>query len=201
MVDLASNERFANYLMDKMVEIHTENLKRYIDAVGDYIQIIQMGDDMGTQTGPQLSPELYRKMIKPRQKKVYQFVKEHSNIFVFLHSCGSIYKLLRDIIEAGVDIVNPVQTAAVDMDPVRLKTEFGKNITFWGGGCDTQRILPRGTPDDVRKEVEMKIRIFAPGGGYIFNQIHNVQADVPPENVAAMFDTAKECRSYRGGVL
>lgn len=189
LVDLIDHRGLAEYLMDRMTEVHLTNLSRYLDAVGEYIQIIQMGDDLGTQHGPQMSPQMYRELIKPRHQRIYQAAKARG-VYVFLHSCGSIYKLIPDLIEAGVDILNPVQTSAAEMEPARLKAEFGNHVTFWGGGCDTQRVLPNCTPDEVRADVRQRLEIFAPGGGYVFNQVHNIQPDVPPENVVAMFDTA-----------
>lgn len=196
MMDLAMNPGFAEELMDKMVEVHLKNLEGYLQAVGDYIQIIQMGDDLGTQNATQLSPDMYREMIKPRHEKIYQYVKKNSDLFVFLHSCGSIYDLIPDLIETGVDILNPVQTSANKMDPVRLKSEFGDKITFWGGGVDTQHVLPEGSPEQVEDMVKQRIEIFAPGGGFVFNQVHNIQANVPPENVVAAYDTAAKWRRY-----
>lgn len=196
MMDLAGNRAFAEDLMDTMVEVHLKNLHAYLQAVGDYIQLIQMGDDLGTQKGPQLSPDMYRELIKPRHKAVYQYVKQHSKVHVFLHSCGSIYALIPDLIEAGVEVLNPVQTSAQDMDPARLKHEFGDRLTFWGGGIDTQHLLPEGKPEEIAAQVEERLRIFAPGGGYVFTQVHNVQANVPPENVVAAYDAAIRARDY-----
>jgi len=197
MMDLAMNQSFAEDLMDKMVEVHLKNLEGYLQAVGNYIQVIQMGDDLGTQHATQLSPDMYREMIKPRHREIYQYVKTHSDLYVFLHSCGSIYDLIPDLIDAGVDILNPVQTSANKMDPSVLKEEFGDKITFWGGGVDTQHIMPDGSTDDVREDVEMRMRIFAPGGGFVFAPIHNVQANVPPENVATAFETVINTRDYK----
>jgi uroporphyrinogen decarboxylase len=199
MADLAGNKRLASYLLDRMTEVHMENLRRYLDACGQYLQVIVMGDDMGMQSGPWISRRTYQEMIKPRHSKMYHFIKERCpHVYVFLHSCGSIYSLLPDLIDAGVDIVNPVQTTARDMDPVRLKQEFGKHLTFWGGGLDTQQILPRGTHEQIRRQVEERMRVLGPGGGFVFCQIHNVQADVPPENVVALFDAVAEYRrAYR----
>jgi len=190
---LAEDPSLAEALLDRLAESYLENLAKYLGAVGDFIQLIQMGDDLGTQNGPQLSPEMYRRIIKPRHKRIYRFVREnYPRVFVFLHSCGSIYDLLPDLIEAGVQVLNPVQTAAAKMDPVTLKREFGKDLAFWGGGCDTQATLPLGRPEQVRAEVKERIAIFSQGGGYVFNQVHNVQANVPPENVVAMYQAARE---------
>ncbi len=194
MMDLASGGAFIEDLIAAIVETQLANLTLYLQAVGDYVQIIQFGDDLGTQDRPQMSRKMYQKFLKPGHQKLYQHVHQNSECAVFLHSCGSIYPLIPDLIEAGVNILNPVQTSAVNMDPVRLKTDFGYQLTFWGGGCDTQQVLPNATPDEIRRHVSERIHIFAPGGGFVFNPIHNIQADVPPENIVAMFDTVLKFR-------
>jgi len=192
MIDLARGGPFLEALLEKLTEVHLADLARYLDAVGPYVQIIVMVDDLGTQQGLQISPQMYRRWIKPCHTRIYGYVRQHHpQVYVFLHSCGSIYPLIPDLIEAGVQILNPVQISAAGMDPVRLKREFGADLTFWGGGCDTQHTLPRGTPEEVAAEVKRLLDIFAPGGGYVFNQVHNIQADVPPENVVAMLETAR----------
>lgn len=196
MMDMALDHDFTHTMLDKLTEAHLDNLKRYLDAVGDYIQVIQMGDDLGTQSATQLSLDMYREYIKPRHKRIYQFVREYSDVHVFLHSCGAIYDLIPDLIEEGVEILNPVQTSAVGMDPARLKAEFGDRLTFWGGGCDTQTVLPNATPEQIRDHVRERIEIWKPGGGFIFNQVHNVQSNVSPENVVAMLDAAYEYGKY-----
>ncbi len=196
MMDMAADPEFTHTMLDKLTEMHLTNLKRYLEALGGYIHIIQMGDDLGTQTATQLSLDMYREYIGPRHKKIYQYVRENSGVALFLHTCGSVYDLIPDFIEEGVQILNPVQTAAAKMDPQRLKEEFGADITFWGGGCCTQTILRTGTPKEVRQHVQQRMEIFKPGAGFIFNRIHNVQADVPPENVVAMLDAAYEFGAY-----
>ena len=196
MIDLAQEPKLAHALAQKLADHYVANLPRYLDAVGRYIQIIQMGDDLGTQQGPQISPAMYRQFIQPYHRQVYGYVKAHSDLPIFLHTCGSIYRLLPDLIEAGVDILNPVQISAAEMDPRRLKREFGQDVTFWGGGADTQHVLPTATPEQVRRHVRELVEIFAPGGGYVFCQVHNIQANVPPENVVAMFDAALEFGQY-----
>lgn len=189
MMDMATGGAFIEDLIGGIVETQLANLELYMEAVGDYVQVIQFGDDLGTQDRPQMSTEMYRKLIKPGHKKLYQYVQQNSDCAVFLHSCGSIYPLIPDLIDAGVDILNPVQTSAKEMDPRKLKEEFGDQITFWGGGCDTQTVLPNATPEEIVEHVSERLEIFAPGGGFVFNQIHNIQADIPPENIVAMFDT------------
>jgi len=196
MMDMALEPKLAQALTQKLADHYVANLPRYLDAVGDYIQIIQMGDDLGTQRGPQMSPEMYRQIIKPCHRQVYEYVKTHSDLYIFLHTCGSIYRLIPDLIEVGVDILNPVQISAAEMDPARLKREFGRDVVFWGGGADTQHVLPNGTPEEVRRHVRELIEIFAPGGGYVFCQVHNIQANVPPENIVAMFEAALEFGRY-----
>ena len=196
MMDLAGDQKLAGYLLDKLLEANIKHLEQVLPKLKNYVQIIQVGDDLGMQDGPQLSPELYRKLVKPRHKKLYRYIKEHSNAYLFLHTCGSVYEFIPDFVEMGVDILNPVQISAKDMDSKRLKKEFGKDIVFWGGGCDTQKVLPFGTPEEVRKEVKRRIEDFAPGGGFVFNQVHNIQAGVPPENIEAMYEAVKEFGKY-----
>jgi uroporphyrinogen decarboxylase len=192
MMDLAQGGPFLEAFLEKLTEVHLADLARYLNAVGLYIQIIVMVDDLGTQHGLQISPQTYRRWIKPCHTRIYGYVRQYyPEVYVFLHSCGSIYPLIPDLIEAGVQILNPVQISAAGMDPVRLKREFGADLTFWGGGCDTQHTLPHSTPEEVAAEVKRLLGIFAPGGGYVFNQVHNIQADVPPENVMAMLETAR----------
>jgi len=196
MMDLASDPAFASALLARLVEAHIQRLEQILPAVEGYIQVIQVGDDLGMQNGPQLSPRLYRKVVKPWYKTFYQYIKEHTGAYLFLHTCGSVYEFIPDFIEMGVDILNPVQVSAKDMDTQRLKREFGKDITFWGGGCDTQRVLPFGTPAEVREEVKKRMDDLAPGGGFVFNQAHNIQAGVPPENIMAMYEAVREFGKY-----
>jgi len=191
-MDLAGDPQSAHKLLDRLTEIHLENLERFLGVLGPYVDIIQMGDDLGTQSGPQFSPKMYREFFLPRHKEIYHAVKKYSNAFVFLHSCGGIYELIPMLIEAGVEILNPVQTSAKNMEPERLKREFGRDLCFWGGGCETQSTLVYGTPEEVAEEVKQRVEIFSPGGGYVFNQVHNILSDVPPENVIAMLDAAHQ---------
>lgn len=196
MLDLGANPELAQYLMGRLAENAIENLNRWLGAVGEYIDIIQMGDDLGTQSAPQISPAMYRRLIKPYHRQVWQHAKQLSGKPVFLHSCGSIYPLLPDLIDAGLDILNPVQISAAGMDPARLKREFGRDLVFWGGGADTQSILPHASPEQVRQHVRELLEIFMPGGGYVFCAVHNIQADVPPENIAALYAAAEEFGGY-----
>jgi uroporphyrinogen decarboxylase len=190
LVDLAEDRSKAESLLDALVEMHLANLEKFLDAVGGYVQIIQMGDDLGAQQATVISPRLYREVFKPRHKLIYERVRRRG-IHVFLHSCGSVVDILPDLIEAGVEILNPVQTSARGMDPAFLKREFGRDLTFWGGGCDTQRVLPQGRPDEVAAHVRERLKIFAPGGGFVFCQVHNILPNVPPANIAAMYEALK----------
>ncbi len=193
---MAAEKRKLGRFLDRLTELHLETLSRLLPKVRGYVQVLVVGDDLGMQTRPQMSPEMYRELFLPRHKRIYQYAREQGDAHIFLHSCGSIYDLIPDLIEAGVEILNPVQTSAEGMDPERLKREFGRDLTFWGGGCDTQHILPHGTPEEVREDVRRRLEIFMPGGGYVWNQVHNVMADVPPENVEAMLEAAYEFGRY-----
>jgi len=181
-------------LLDALMEIHMATLSKVCQAVGDVVDVIRFGDDLGMDSGPFMPPEIYRNLFKPRHKMLCEYVKKNSSMKTFLHSCGSIYKLIPDLIEAGYDIINPVQISSNDMDPVRLKKEFGKDITFWGGGCDTRNILNKGTPEQVKDHVRRNIEALAPGGGFVFNTVHNIMPDAPPENIVAMFEAVDEYR-------
>jgi uroporphyrinogen decarboxylase len=186
---LAAEPDLVHRFLDKLVSIYMKRLEMYLKAVGPYIDLILFSDDYGMQTGPQISPDMFREFFKPRHAQMWQTVKKLApSVKTLLHSCGSIIDLLPDMIEAGLDAVNPVQTNCKNMEPERLKSEFEGQITFWGGGCNTQHILPNGTPAEVSEDVLRNLDILVPGGGYVFQQIHNIQADVPPENIVAMFD-------------
>jgi uroporphyrinogen decarboxylase len=175
-------------LSEELFKIHLESLEKWMQAVGPYIDVVLFGDDLGGQHGPLISPETYRELYKPFHRRLWQRAKELADVKVQLHCCGSIYDLMEDLIEAGLDAVNPVQISSRGMDPERLKNDFGGRITFWGGGCDTQRVLPTGTPEEVRKHVKEMTGIFGQGGGFVFQQVHNILANVPPENVVAMLE-------------
>jgi uroporphyrinogen decarboxylase len=175
--------------LEKLTELHLSTLDMVLPSVRGLVQVLVFGDDLGTQRGPQISRHMYREVFLPFHKAIFQRAKKLCGGAVFMHSCGGIYDLIPDLIEAGVEILNPVQTSARNMEPERLKREFGKDLAFWGGGCDTQRILSRGTPAEVRDDVRRRLDIFMPGGGFVWTQIHNITAEVPPENIMAMFET------------
>jgi uroporphyrinogen decarboxylase len=185
---LAGNPQRAHQFLDRLLEIHLANLERFLGLVGPYLDIIVFGDDLGMQTGPQMSPAMYREFFKPRHAQLFRRAKQLADVKVQLHSCGGIRPLLGDLIEAGLDIVQPVQVSCQGMNAGELKAEFGDRLTFWGGGCDTRFVLPNGTPAEVRRHVREQVSILKPGGGFVFQQVHNILANVPPENIIAMFD-------------
>jgi len=178
-------------------EIGLENLGKIYRAVGERVSVVFVtGTDFGTQRGPAMSNATYRRLFEPYHRRVNDWVHEHTSWKTFIHSCGSVEALISDFIEAGFDILNPVQVSAANMDPQILKAKYGDRITFWGGGVDTQRTLPFGTPDQVEKEVRERIRVFGPEGGFVFNTIHNVQPRIPVENVLAMYEAVREFGEY-----
>lgn len=178
--------------LGRLTEIHLHNLEKYLGAVGEYIDVILFSDDLGMQTGPQFSPRMYDEFFKPHHTRMWRRAKELADVRVMLHCCGGIRPLLPGLIQAGMDTTNPVQTNCAGMDPEGLKRDFGDQITLWGGGCDTRDVLPRATPDQVRERVKERVRILAPGGGFVFQQVHNILADVPPENIVAMFGAVRQ---------
>ena len=184
-------------IFERQCEIALSNLGKVYQAVGNKVAAVFVtGTDFGMQTGTFISTKAYRDLYLPFHKIVNDWIHQHTQWKSFIHSCGSVYALIPDFVEAGFDILNPVQCSAAEMDPARLKQQFGDQITFWGGSIDTQKTLPFGAPDDVRKEVIERIKIFAPGGGFVFNAIHNIQAKTPVRNLVALFETFNEYRNY-----
>lgn len=192
---LAGEPERAHAFLDRLVDLHLANLERFLGAVGPSIDIILFGDDLGMQNGPQISPAMYREFFKPRHARMWRRAKELARVKVMLHCCGGVYELLPDLIEAGLDAINPVQITCHNMEAARLKAEFGRDLTFWGGGCDTRSMLPNGTPQEVAAHVRQQVQTLAPGGGFVFQQVHNIMANVPPENVVAMFDAVRATRA------
>jgi uroporphyrinogen decarboxylase len=189
---LAAEPREVHRFLDRVVEVHLSNLERFLGCVGDSIDLVVFGDDMGMQTGPQFSPDMYREFFKPRHALLWARAKALAPVKVNLHCCGGVRDLLPDLIDAGLDVINPVQTSCAGMEPAGLKRDFGRDLVLWGGGCDTQEVLPRGTPEQVRAHVRERLRILSPGGGFVFQQVHNILAFVPPENAAAMLETVNQ---------
>ncbi len=188
--DLAADPDFARALMRKVTDVQCAAAIRLLEEAGDEIDVIITGDDLGSQHAPLISPKMYRRLIKPYHAELFEAIKHRTKAKIFYHSDGNVYPLLGDLIEIGVDILNPVQVSAGDMaDTARLKREFGRHLSFCGA-VDTQDVLPHGTPDDVRREVRQRIHDLAPGGGYVLASVHCIQPDVPPQNIVAMFDEA-----------
>ena len=192
MMLLAAEPQRAHNFLDKLTELHMANLENYLSAVGEYIDVILFGDDLGMQAGPMMSTQMYQEFFKPRHKLLWNRAKELADVKVQLHCCGGIKPLIPELIEAGIDAINPVQISCVGMDAAELKAEFGKDITFWGGGCDTRGTLPNTTPKEIAEHVREQTKILSPGGGFVFQQVHNIMSNVPPENIVAMFNAAKE---------
>jgi uroporphyrinogen decarboxylase len=196
LTDLAANPDFALALMRQVTDLQREAACRLLDEAGEYIDVVITGDDLGSQNAPLISPKMYRRLVKPFHAEMLAAIKSRTKAKVFYHSDGNIYPLLGDLIEIGVDLLNPVQVSAKDMgDTARLKREFGTRLSFCGA-IDTQDVLPYGTPDDVRREVRRRINDLGPGGGYILAAVHCIQPDVPPENVVAMLEEAQLAGRY-----
>ncbi|HEX7567138.1 MAG TPA: uroporphyrinogen decarboxylase family protein [Anaerolineaceae bacterium] len=197
MMALISEPQFADRLMDQVTDIYIESCKNYLDKVGQYLNVFTFWDDLAGQDGWLIRPEIYRKMIKPKQRRLVEAIKKKTGAKLFYHSCGATRGLIPDLIELGFDILNPVQVSARGMDSRKLKQDFGRDIVFWGGGVDTQHVLPFGSPQEVADEVKRRIDDLAPGGGFVFAAVHNIQAYVPPENIVTMFDTALQYGRYQ----
>jgi uroporphyrinogen decarboxylase len=193
MIMLMTEKETCHEMMGRSVDAAIQCFEQLRQAVGDRCFAWGIAsDDSGTQRGEFIRPELWAEMIKPHYARLCAWVHQHTPWKTFMHCCGSIYGLIPHMIEAGVDILNPIQTSAANMQPERLVAEFGGKIVFWGGGCDTQSVLPTATPAEVLEHVRERIAIFKPGGGYVFNQVHNIQTNVPAENIIAMLDSAYE---------
>jgi uroporphyrinogen decarboxylase len=196
-MDLLQDIRLAETLLDKNLELALGFWDAYLTEAGEYIQVVGLGDDLAMQTGPIISPNTYRKLIKPRHKQLIDMIHTKTNAKIFMHCCGSVYDLLPDLIETGVEILNPVQVSAAKMDLTRLKRDFGDQLTFWGGGVDTQRVLPFGSLAEIGEHIQRAFDILAPGGGFVFAPVHNIQADIAPERIVAVYETALKCQKYR----
>ncbi|MDY0220316.1 MAG: uroporphyrinogen decarboxylase family protein [Desulfobacterium sp.] len=193
LMDLVMHKDMAHAIMKKVLAHRKRSVELYLNEVGEFIDVIQLADDLGTQTNSIMSPATYREMVKPYQAELISHIKTMTKARIYHHSCGSVVKLLDDMIDIGIEILNPVQATAVGMETDQLKKRFGKKLTFWGA-IDTFQVLPNGSVSDVKKEVEKRITDLGPGGGYVLGSVHNMQFDVPPENVEAMFKTALEFR-------
>ena len=192
LMDLLLEPNEVAKMLDQLMERHLATLEKVCKYVGDVVDIIRFGDDLGMTSGPFMAPETYRELFKPRHKQLCDYVKKNSSMHTFIHSCGSISALMPDLIDAGIEIFNPVQTNSKNMEPEFLKKEFGADCTFWGGGIETVGTLNVGSKEQIREQVLERLEIMSKGGGFVFNTVHNILPDVPPENVIAMFDAVNE---------
>ena len=195
-IDFVANEKLLVALMRKVMELKMAYWDRALGLVGDNVDAVHEADDFAGQYKMLISPAAYRRIVKPLHKELFDFIHARTEAKLFFHSCGSIRAVIPDLIEIGVDILNPIQVSATGMDSAELKKEFGEEVVFWGGGVDTQRVLGDGTPDEVRSETKRRILDLAPGGGFVFAAVHNIQGNVPPENIMAMWETLQEYGKY-----
>jgi len=195
LMDLVVDQKYVEYVFDILCDWLLEFYSRALEQVGKYVQIVKINDDLGFKTGPMFNPEIYRKLIKPRHKKIVELIKSRTDARVYIHSDGSIVEYLPDFIEIGIDIINPVEIDAKGMDPENLKKKFGRDLTFWGGGCDNTT-LEHGTPEEVAEQAKRNVSIFAPGGGFVFSSVHCIQPFVKPQNIIALFDSALKFKNY-----
>jgi uroporphyrinogen decarboxylase len=196
LCDLVLDPEFCEAMLDQTLKFWMNWFRVFLDEVGDVVDVIMIGDDVAGQNGPLFKPEIYRRLVKPRHKRLVQYIRSRTQAKIWYHTCGSCMDYIPELLDNGVHILNPVQVSARNMEPAELKRRFGEQIVFWGGGVDAQHILPRGTPREVAQNVRANLRAFMPGGGYVFNNVHNIQGEVPPENILAMFDTAYEYGFY-----
>jgi uroporphyrinogen decarboxylase len=195
-MDFAGNTKLLEYFLDKLVDLKMAYWEKALAEGGDYISAIVEADDMAGQNGMLISPRAYRNIVKPRHKKLFDFIKSRTRAKIFFHSCGAVRKVIPDLIEAGIDILNPVQVSAAGMDSAELKRDFGRELTFWGGAVDPQNVLGSGGVQEVKDDARRRIDDLAPGGGFVFAPVHNIQSNVPPENVVAMWETLRAHGTY-----
>lgn len=196
LVDIIERPDFCAALLDQTLKFWMDWFRVFLDEVGDLVDVIMIGDDLAGQKGPMFNPHFYRKLVKPRQKELVQYIRSRTEAKIWYHTCGSCAQYIPDLLDNGIDVLNPVQISAAGMDPAGLKARFGQRLTFWGGAIDAQHVLPSATPQTVREHVRRNLETWKPGGGYVFNNVHNIQAGVPAENIVAMFDAAYEYGFY-----
>ena len=195
-IDMLKRPEFCEALLDRTLKYWMDFFRVFLDELGDVLDVIMIGDDIAGQQGPMFQPRFYRQVVKPRQKQLVQYIRSRTEAKIWYHTCGGCMQFIPDLIDNGIDVLNPVQISAAGMDPAELKARFGDRLSFWGGAIDTQHVLPTASAEVVRRHVELNLAIFKPGGGYVFNNVHNIQAGVPPENIVAMFDAAYEFGFY-----
>jgi len=194
--DMMTQPEFCEALIDQTKKFWLDWFRMFLDEVGDVVDVIMIGDDLAGQSGPLFSPDIYRRIVKPRQQEVARYIRSRSQAKLWYHTCGGCTEYIPDLLENGVQILNPVQISAEGMDPEALKARFGKELVFWGGAIDSQHVLPSASPEKIREDVRKHLEIWKPGGGYVFNNVHNIQAGVPAENIVALYDAAYEFGFY-----
>ena len=194
--DMIEQPEMCELLLDRTLAFWTDFYTGFLGEVGDLVDVVMIGDDLAGQRGPLFNPAFYRRVVKPRQKAIVQHIKSLTPAKIWYHTCGACADYIPELIDNGVDILNPVQISAHNMEPASLKARFGEDIVFWGGGIDAQHVLPTATVEEIRQHVRRNVEAFKPGGGYVFNNVHNIQAGVSPENVVALFDAAHEFGFY-----
>jgi len=195
-VDLVTQPEFCEALLGRVLQFWLDWFRVFLDEVGDLVDVIMVGDDLAGQDGPLFRPALYRQLVKPYQKQLLQYIRSRTGAKIWYHTCGACQEYIPDLRDNGVDILNPIQISARNMDPAELKDRFGDKMVFWGGAIDAQHVLPVASPKTIREHVHRHMEVFKPGGGYVFNNVHNIQAGVPPENVVALYDAAYEFGFY-----
>ena len=191
-MDMMENPSFCEALLERVLGFWLDYYTGFLKEIGDIIDVVMIGDDLAGQNGPLFPPEFYRSVVKPRQKELVQHIKSLTDAKIWYHTCGAVVEYIPDLLDNGIDILNPVQITARGMDPKFLKKSFGKELVFWGGGIDSQHVLPFASPEEVKASVKANMEAFKKGGGYVFNNVHNIQAGVPPENILAMYEAACE---------
>jgi len=196
-MDMIEQPEFCVALLDRTLRFWMDWFRLFLDEVGDLVDVIMIGDDLAGQNGPLFRPSFYQSIVKPRHKALVQYIRSRTHAKIWYHTCGACRSIIPDLLENGIDILNPVQISARDMDPAALKAEYGERLAFWGGAIDAQHVLPVASPEEIRDQVRRNLEIWKPGGGYVFNNVHNIQAGVPPENIVALYDAAYEFGFYQ----
>ena len=196
-IDMLTQPEFCEALLQRTAQFWMDWFRAFLDEVGDVVDVIMIGDDLAGQAGPLFRPDFYRRVVKPHHKRLVQYIRSRSPAKIWYHTCGACAQYIPDLLDNGIDILNPVQISAAGMDPAQLKSRYGDRLVFWGGAIDAQHVLPTASPEVVRQHVRRNLEILKPGGGYVFNNVHNIQAGVPPENIVAMYDAAYEFGWYR----
>jgi uroporphyrinogen decarboxylase len=195
-MDMLTQPEFCEALLDRTLRFWMDWFRAFLDEVGDLVDVIMIGDDLAGQKGPLFKPDFYRRVVRPRQRKMVQYIRSRTQAKIWYHTCGACAGYIPDLLENGIDILNPVQISASGMEPAALKARFGDRLVFWGGAIDAQHVLPTASPEVVRQQVRNNLEVWKPGGGYVFNNVHNIQAGVPPQNIVALYEAAYEFGFY-----